>query len=84
MEKVNTYATRTRFWYLNVFDNCPGIHPTYILKTQTGLIHSESLGVEAVSVKIATVVCPVALIASSIAQVFFFLSFLVVSDVSVT
>ena len=84
MEKVDTYATRTRLGNYNVFDYCPGIHPAYISKAQAGLIHSECLGFMAISVEVATVVSPVAFVAASIAQVLLFLSFLVESDVSVT
>ena len=84
MEKVNTYATRTRLGNHNVFDYCPRIHPANISKAQTGLILSESFGFVAISVEVATVVWPVAFVAASIAQVLLFLSFLVESDVSVT
>ena len=84
MEKVDTYAARTKLGNHNVFNYSPGIHPAYISKAQTGLVHSECLGFVAISVEVATVVCPVAFVAASIAQVLLFLSFLVESDVSVT
>jgi len=84
MEEVNTYATWSSFRNMYVFNYCPGIHPTHTPKTQTGLIHSESLGIKAVSVKICFFVSPVTFVAASIAQILLLLGFLVKPDVRVT